>query len=102
MPSVRLLSNSLNFKVTLDFGPIGRFYLDGYLRSDGNLLILAQFIDQNLHIVPFQIGEGQVAGQVINIHEYIDPAGDDNKYRSFLAELPSECELKDLSFLISY
>ena len=53
-------------------------------------------------MLPFHISEAQVDGQVINLREYIAPDGDNFKYRMFVAELPSEIELKDLSFLISY
>ena len=103
MPSLRLRSQSLNFDVIFDFLPSGRLMLiDGKLTPDGNFLVYAQFLDQNLQTLPFHIGEAQVAGQVINLREYIAPDGDNFKYRMFVAELPSEIELKDLSFFISY
>ena len=76
--------------------------MDGNITPNGNFLIYAQFRDQNFQMLPFHIEEAQVAGQVINIHEYIAPDGDNNKFRMFLAQLPSEFELNDLSVLITY
>ena len=103
MPSLRLRSQSLNFDVIFDFLPSGRLMLiDGKLTPDGNFLVYAQFFDQNLQTLPFHIGEALVAGQAINIHEYIAPDGDNYKYRMFVAELPNECQLNDLSVLIRY
>ena len=100
--SVQLQSESLNFEVIFNFLPSGRLMLiDGNLTPDGNFLLYAHFLDQNLSMLPFHISEAQVNGQVINLREYIAPDGDNFKYRMFLAELPS-CELRDLSFLISY
>ena len=102
--SVQLQSESLNFDARFNFVPTGQFMLiDGNLTPDGNFLLLyAIFLDQNLSMLPFHISEAQVNDQVINLREYIAPDGDNFKYRMFLAELPSEIELKDLSFLISY
>ena len=103
MNTITVSSHSLTFEVRFDFVPTGRFMLlDGNITPDGFFLLYAHFLHQFLQMLPFHISEAQVDGPVINLREYIAPDGDNFKYRMFVAELPSEIELKDLSFLISY